>query len=256
MNKRAMHGPIWVSVLLVIAIIFGILFLVLLFGGEGLLNKIAEASESFTDRTLSKIRFTDYGDKGKFDPREDVEKSYNSLIDVLKKTSEDNECLLRYSKSINNMNEYEIEISSTEGGLFVKILDPTKQIIAHEEIPGLKPCVVAGTHVNWDIPRNFYNRYLAKNAGEVSAPVFLGVETITLKESAFVSKAPRIILNSKYSYEFEDMGLLFKADNNHICFFPTADGGWWCRAGSKTLDDNCLAEMSAGRYKLKLPFCK
>jgi hypothetical protein len=256
MNKRAMQGPLWTTVLLAISIIFGILILVFLFGGEGILNKIAEASENFADKTLEKLRPTEYGKKEKVQPRQDIEQSYNSIIDVLKKSSEDNECLLRYDKNINNMNHYEIQISSTEEGTFIKILDPNKQIIAHDEIPDIKPCVVAGTPLNRKIPKNFYNRYLSKKSVMLLEPSFLEAETITIKESAFVSQAPRIIVNTKYSYEFEDKGLLFRADSSHICFFPTADGLWWCKAGKYTLDDNCLVEMNAGKHKAKLPFCK
>ena len=42
--------------------------------------------------------------------------------------------------------------------------------------------------------------------------------------------------------DLEDANLIDKADKEHICFFPTYDGGVRCGASDEGLDDDCLLD--------------
>ena len=103
------------------------------------------------------------------------------------------------------------------------------------EIEGMIPCVIAGSST---ITENFENSFLTgKN---IVGNHFMNVNVIALKTDdggAFGLTENRIDSGSGPK-DFEDAGFIYTPDNEHICFFPTVDGG----SDADGLDDDFLGE--------------
>ncbi len=60
------------------------------------------------------------------------------------------------------------------------------------------------------------------------------------------------ILGFPLESDLEDGGMLYNADENHICFIPTFDGWLGCNPSEKGLDDACIPQIIRSN---KLPYC-
>lgn len=92
------------------------------------------------------------------------------------------------------------------------------------EIPGMKPCVIAGESAGGrEISENFYFTFLQPGRGEVEGAVYSPKAGVEIAYDTRGSNENRINFGTGFK-DFEDNGWLFTPDGKHICFFPTVDG--------------------------------
>lgn len=111
------------------------------------------------------------------------------------------------------------------------------------EFPNMKPCVIAGSE---RVPQNFYDAFIEENplCEGPCLPYYQEVPSITIAwdDGGFFGLAENRI---SYGGDFQDseaLGWLFTPDGEHICFFPTRDGGNDCAPGENGLDDDCFTD--------------
>jgi len=259
MNKHAGEFALSRTVTILIALVVLVVILATFFGERiGLLNKIADAGNSIADRILYNLKISSGTTQRTIQSRSDIDKTFDSLVEVMRTNTKMSMCLLRYNKVFSNLEDFEIELSKTDNGMLIKVINPRKQVYA-EEIAGLEPCVIAGTKANPNIPKNFYYTFLApKKKRKPSDNIILLTDKIKIIKNKLFSAEPTIVIESK-KYDADNYGILFKKDDKHICLFATYDGNIFhkCYWNKLALDDDCLKMMSEGKHDLEaLPFCR
>ena len=111
------------------------------------------------------------------------------------------------------------------------------------EIPGMKPCVIAGSSA---VVKNFDSSFLNTLFWEqktIVANHYSFVNSISIKtdDGGYTGYTENRIDYGSGFKDFEDAGYIYTPDNEHICFFPTVDGNNVCDGSNEDgLDDDCL----------------
>jgi len=103
------------------------------------------------------------------------------------------------------------------------------------EIEGMIPCVIAGSST---ITENFENSFLTGKT--IVDNHFMNVNSIIIKtdDGGITDYTENRIDSGSGPKDFQDAGFIYTPDNEHICFFPTVDGG----SDADGLNDDFLGE--------------
>lgn len=130
-----------------------------------------------------------------------------------------------------------------EGGgsiLIVKAGAGGKQVVTDlsSEYPTLIPCVVSGGMVVSNFGKNFLadpKQLVEGHFEEVSAI------TVRLDDGGYLGSTHNRINFGSGFIDFNDGGFLYKPDENHICFFPTASGSSCEFDSPEGISEGCLS---------------
>lgn len=199
-------------------------------------------------------------------PKE-IKDSFSDIVEKLKKYNynPDQRCLIPYKvfpaqdcmMSFSYDKGMAIEVlCKGEHERYIQVLySPSSEM-------DLEPCVVGGISNATDnkalrefnAADNFYYNWLSgepKQGNEIKWPEEVTMNMLDILWEGTDYNEPAI--NTFYgTFDLEDGGILYKADNNHICFFPTFDGDILgiCNSNEEGLDDDCIDEI-----KQTVPYC-
>ena len=221
----------WVIALIVLVVILTAFF--------PLLDSGKEKSLSFL-RMVGIIKGETYVDPTK--TPENLKISFDSLVNAIRKSNESEKCFIRY-KEYSPLGLFQVQIDSvnSEGTdqLYIKLINPEKQVLEFEKISNIKPCVVAGSIT---ITQNFIDNWIDNKAPK--NPDYMELKNLKYKLNTQFVNENNIFFNGEQE-ESEDQGILYKPDKGHICFFATKDGNAGCDADPTRLDDACLKKLDA-----------
>lgn len=164
---------------------------------------------------------------------EDIEELYYNLVDDLNKEIGTAPCLLTHTPFIKDFEDYKIWFHNSKEGTYAYLYKGNR-FLNQQEI-NKKVCVIN--------TKNFYDNYLD------GTPCTSDCKTNYREfDKIEITDNGNIWFNGK-EYGLKDFNLMFKADNNHICFFPTKRGNGRCDADEYVLDDDCLKDIAMGGYK-------
>ncbi len=219
------------SILLLIIVGVVILY-VLLFPG-GLYSKAIEKTKPWADNVY-KLMHKEKEEKNEQEIPKEIEDMFNNLIDDLNKDTPSNNCLLTHIPFVKDFDNYYIKFSNSKDETYAYLYKENALFFGPEKIKK-KVCVVDA--------KNFYDNYLDKTPCTTDCKINyreIGEIRITDKETIFFNGE---------KYDLDDLNLMFKADNEHICFFPTKLGNGICDADEFVLDSECIKELNVGKYK-------
>ena len=108
------------------------------------------------------------------------------------------------------------------------VIHEKKKVIYNKfDVPGMKPCVIAGLG---GVAENFFKACIDGPCKNFKTPYYQDVNSITIKYGEKRRNGNIIRVNDQNwppnavndeSKNFENDGILFKGPNNQICFFPT-----------------------------------
>lgn len=186
----------------------------------------------------------------------------DALINTIKKMRESGteNCFANYNKKgMINLGEkgtsfvftYNSKTDSTEVDVLGGKEGVQELTDYHQEIKGMRPCVIAGQYNDKDIvPTNFFNKILDHKSVDANNHYFTFVNSLTIKYESHVAGSGDVIRSSEigltnYGDNFYDGGFLFTSDSKNICFFPTFSGTS-CHGNSWLgLSNNCLGDESS-----------
>lgn len=174
----------------------------------------------------------------------------NMLEQTIRTLATAENCFSSFSGFAETEDRMSLEIVALEGKTsFLLKSSAGKQNPYSFEVPGIKPCVIAGEAVD-----NFEQRYLnapstttETMAQQIKYPdgrARLGQEVPP--SEAYYQEVSSLKINfqentidyGRGAVDFEGHKWLFKADQEHLCFFPTVDG--WSDADG--LNDDYLVD--------------
>ncbi|MAF99308.1 MAG: hypothetical protein CMH61_01730 [Nanoarchaeota archaeon] len=202
--------------------------------------------------------------------------AYESLHAALKegKDSPRKQCLLLYD-DFGQFSDFTISLNLINDKLVMDMHDDNGQVITqyNHEIEGLKPCIVGGqtgSVSNPDAAVNFFKNW-------INPRVFPHVNAFALPEYNWFNRGLVIddnhkLIASGVEYDLDDEGtvlfadlptvesgpknVLYKADDDAVCFIVTHDGDNTCddEADELGVDDDCVKEfLPDGSYTI--PVC-
>jgi len=255
MNKKAAALPMEKLIGIIILVVFLAVVAGAFFRPEkGWLNAIADKAESFA-------RFIPGRDKVPHVPgleiSEDIVESVEYYCDEFKKlltnNYDDQKCLLKIPL-LPDLQGTTVTISNTEKGIYLKLLNKEHQVdltcSVEDENKRIQVCAIVG---NTEV-ENFYNNYLrdpTKIGSE--SPEYLEVANVAINYEGFDYNEHGIVITTKsgrtINHELEtnkgvvgNVNILYKPDEDHICYIPTEDGYARCRPRGEVLDDDCLTD--------------
>jgi len=218
----------------------GAVILIVLLFPTGLYAKAVEQTKPWADNVY-KLMHKEKEEKNEQETPKEIEDMFNNLIDDLNKDTPSNNCLLTHTPFVNDFKDYYIKISNSKDETSAYLYKENVLFFGPEKIKK-KVCVVD--------TENFYDNYLDKTPCTTNCKQ----NYKEVKEIEIIDKE-KIMFNGK-EYDLEDLNLMFKADNDHICFFPTKDGNSLCDADEFVLDDNCLLNIMQNPEKYQLKNCE
>ncbi len=152
--------------------------------------------------------------------------------------------------------------NDAEDSTTVSIKSDKNFVYAQFSVPKMKLCVVAGNKL---VTENFFNKFILK--AENDGPYLTKVNGLEIFYSEIKSNGnvikvfdpPWTDAVNDESQNFESNGILFKGDNNFICFIPT---NWAVNYDEDGIDNDYISDDSNEQslaYKLnhnQLNLCK
>jgi hypothetical protein len=225
MTLQAILGFVLVSVALVLLLWW------FFSPGEGLAGKI-EALTPDTDILDTEKK----AEQPDIEIPDESKTALQTIKQALEKASKstDSKCIITHDE-FPDFEDFPIVLSTIEEGIFIYISDGKGGVFEESVIPDIKPCIVAGA----DAAKNFYDNYFG--AKQNKQPEFTNV-----KLAAITDKETLVADGTTYDLEDEDccgprkVNVLYKADNESICFFTTNDV---INANEKGIDDDLIQEI-------------
>ena len=207
----------WIGALIILAII-----LFAFFGPQtGLLNKVGSKSLGFL-KFVGIIKEDTYVTSAK--APEELETRFNSfyklLFELANKSSGDKikpPCFLRYDE-FPDLKLFQILMNREGNSLYLKMINPQKQVLEFEKIEGLKPCVIAGWTDGKYVSERFFDTYINGKARDPKD--FCVVDQIKIKKDEYI-EANACGHNLKSDFEGEAM--IYVPEQGVFCLFPTND---------------------------------
>lgn len=251
MNKKAQRVVVSILLLILVLVIISYVFFI---NPQGPLRQIAEKSLSFSEKVLG-IKKERQPTSVEVPPPV-VEMIYNSLLSAFEegKASPDERCLIShypFPETHDSLSSYRIEIADIGDKLLdLRIVNKDGMVLTFEHIEGLSPCVIGKS----DAAINFYyNWFESKKGGpELKLPEFSEIRNQIAIIEATRWTGVRFFYDGKPFFANWDRGLLYKADKEHICFFPTTK-----TYTGEYLDNDLMADVERIASKCKVGgYCK
>lgn len=207
-------------------------------------DKVAELVKPFSEHVFKLMHKQKEIQRGDIEIPKDIQDMFNNLKNDVEQEG-NAPCLLKHRPFIKDFKKYQICFKNEVNEIY--LFNEKRQLVDSQPITK-KVCVVAGKKNNENVAENFLQWFIKGNSAYKNKDKF-----ITPKEICITEKET-IYFNEKLdeARELEDQNLLFKADDQHVCFFPTKDQPLdvfgKCDAGGYILDDDCLKDIFAGRY--------
>ena len=186
-----------------------------------------------------------------FETKKDLKTDFDTFCEILKSSKDLKSCLITYPL-FETLRESSIKLTSGENQLFVQLLNKDKQVVDSCTLENSKLCAIAGKN---KAAQNFHSNYLwlkgifdrtPPSCRPNCKPDFSEPSEIIIswEGTDYNEKSIEVIFKdgSTLKEDLEDANLIYKADKEHICFFPTYDGGVRCGASDEGLDDDCLLD--------------
>tara|TARA_Y100000310_G_scaffold345022_1_gene461238 strand:+ start:1842 stop:3074 length:1233 start_codon:yes stop_codon:yes gene_type:complete len=239
MKKRGALNPVVTAAILLtfLAVVF------LVFFGEGLLPKVANAGENLADDVLGDLR-KDKFEKTELETEKDLLDSYEKILKIFK-TKGQGPCLVKYEELTDDFDGGKIILSNTKKGLFIKLLDKDERYPEQETIPNSISCTVIGEKAEI-----FYNNYLDESTCETNCPTdYVKTETVFIEKD-------EIEIDGK-ERDLKDQNLVYKTKEGYFCFLPTSDSTNLCNTEDTAVDnDGLLYPGCIDELKTKLEICE
>ncbi len=169
--------------------------------------------------------------------------NFRGTVESLKKNPKTN-CFQNYGGFSPLEGKAALTLSYIPAGeqLFVRVLGGpgTKQDVTELSftIDKMKLCVIAGG----SYPKRFEQNFLTP--GGSKQPIFNEVSTITIAwdTGGIIGSSENRIDHGTGFKDFEAHQWLYKPDGEHVCFFPTVDGG----TNEDGLNDDALPQAARG----------
>lgn len=219
-----------VIVVVIILLVTAGIFLFAMYGPEGLLNVAKWTSERVFFKWLPDKPGPDLIPNTNVD--DDVKESYTELYNLFKNNRNDKKgCFVKFDNFPKNLDDWRIEINiPEENNMHMVILNKKNQRLAAYDVDGIEPCIVIGEKET----ENFYNRWLKKDADRK----YIGKEYQTF---------PTIIIRKEEVDDVpKDKYVLYKADENHLCFLRAYSWDWiWkgCSYKPDGIRNNCFDKL-------------
>ncbi len=247
--KKNGTAPMEMIVIILIVLIFAALFL-WIFGPKELMGKIRDLAVGLADKYLP--------DKSPENVKPDMSvpkeagKTYDNLLSAIKSSDTNSEprCLIYYKEAGGVNDDYLLTMAKSGEDMLVKLTNPKGQTILTETLSNKEPCIVGGNSA----AVNFYSNHVDPGSGN-NEPEYTSFPSIT------TTGLYNLIADGK-SYDIEDEGLsdknnneiniLYKVDEKHICFFTTYNWGW-NQADQDGMNDDVLKKiLPNGNKPIKL----
>ncbi|MBT4805169.1 hypothetical protein HON71_03280 [Candidatus Woesearchaeota archaeon] len=246
-------------VLYIIPIIVAAFLLFNYYGGD---ESAFESLKSGVDSAKEYVPNISIGDKGLSASKPDISTEHKAQLTNLKNaiekmlSSSEKNCFANYG-GFSPLGEKgtSIVMTRSDGGTKFRVLGGAggDQLVTDLsfEIEGMIPCVIAGDST---ITKNFDKSFLTgksivdnhfRNVNSITLHYYEGA-TLACKNGnqILVPELGKDIVNDE-CFNFQDAGIIYTPDNEHICFFPTilGDAAGNCDGSSaEGLDNDCLGE--------------
>jgi len=231
-------------VVILLALSVLVLILASLYSGKGLLTTVAEKFKGIADEYY-KFLDRDRPDIT-METTKEIEDFYNSLYQGFVQASYGKDCLVKYNDP-PSLGDFKLEIFTTEGHLYMRLLNKENQEVKllpeKGTGPKVMPCVIAG---NNNQANNFYFCHIDKRV--CNAPMYSSSTIMTIEDQH------DLVLRSG-TYDLEDNGLssnLLFNFGGHVCFFTTFDNGAFNKQTDPDgLNDDLVKKIGEGQYKIQ-----
>lgn len=233
MDKKAIMGSaVIVPIIMAIA---AILILAAFLGHEGLLPKIADATDSF-QRFLPGKAKTEIPNSA--DASKDIKEKFETLYQTLMSSKAKYGCLEKYNSLDLGKNKIKIDYIEAEKELYLKLMDSTGAFLEDYSISNVKPCVVLPADKGGIVGVALINNVIISSNNEIS---FNGQDNRLFKDHPVLYKPKK----SYYGSKVEDWTCFF-ADWEIAATMPNGDskvyGGTFFNNG---LDESDIKDMES-----------
>jgi hypothetical protein len=193
--------------------------------------------------------------------------AYNSLYAALQRAQQSSQvrCIVMY-KEFPDIEGFIITFDYINGKMVMNLRTDDNIIITEfrKELP-LKPCLVGGVtgtvsdpaaasnfFYNWISPRNY------PKFSQFKVPEYNWFENgmrITDRETIVAAGHEYDLEDEELTYFGDAVSLLYKADDDAVCFIPTHDGDMTCddEATEEGIDDDCMKELlPSGQFTVEV----
>lgn len=202
-------------------------------------------------------------------PKE-VEKTYINLYSALERAKESrmSKCVIQYDE-LSNLKDFKIALNYLDGKMILNLMTKKDQFVTElrKEIDGLKPCIVGGISGTVGHPEAAYNFFynwidprIYPKKKEFKTPEYNWFKdriVIMDKETLVAAGREYDLEDEGLTYIDKKINLLYKANDDAVCFLVTHDGDTTCEdtADEDGVDDDCLEEfLPTG--KLTIDVCR
>ena len=169
-----------------------------------------------------------------------VETFYRSVIQAFENPTIQENCLIKYfdwqkdqeSTLLYDANEWKIRFFSTPGkGTYMQLMKGNEPIPERRYFfENKKLCVVGGDRSHQagiDAAQVFLNKFL-RGTGSTEGNAYIEVDRLDISESKGASGYPILSFDgTTQDLWMADHGLLYKVDNEHLCFIGTGTRPWY-----------------------------
>jgi len=199
--------------------------------------KLLQAAQKPVEKIIKSVKFG--GEELKAE-KPTLPEEHQTAVDKLVRTinimlrSPEKECFMNYkvkdygTRGLPEFGEEgtSLEFALSDGRTLLTIRGGIQggHIVDQISFSGMKPCVISGESKTTSVAALFDGKILDNL--DIKEGYYKPVDIITIAfEAPWFDTNENRIRYEKEWLDFEDGGYLFKAENNHICFFPTNDGG-------------------------------
>ena len=237
------------------AILAIIVMIFLIIGPSNIFDKIKATAKETT-------KYVSFGADKELGVKPTIPEEHRKAIDKLVATMEqmrdsgEKNCIANYGRMPDLGEkgtglEFKYDSKTDTTGLTILGGKEGVQEVDHQELKGIKLCVIAGEDQNQQlIAGNFYSQFLDPSSLGSRGEYYLSVDSakIFYDSGSFTDAGNRIIVSEDQiskTDNFEDDGYLFTPDGKKICFFPTLSGAS-CEGEYRGLQNNCFADDPSG----------
>ncbi len=210
-------------------IVAGTIILFVFLGPNQLYAKAVEKTKPWTENVYNKLMHKEKEEQTQDKVYEGIENMFYALVEDLNKGEGAAPCLLTHKPFVEKFMDYKVRFSKDNEGTNAFLMKGESGSLGVEEI-NKDVCVID--------PRNFYDNYLD------GTPCTSNCKTNYKEVNEIEIRGKEEIYFNGNEYDLKDLNLMFKADNNLICFFPTHRGNSLCDAKEYTLDDDCIGKIT------------